>query len=278
MEEDLYSIGEMAKLANLSVKTLRYYDQIGLFKPAYVDPKTNYRYYVDSQLFQLDLIQPLKAVNTPLQEIKLAQDLSSNELYDFLSRQELKIQQQIKVLQDAEKSLSHVKKNICFSERYTELNKVIIQEEGESCIVQMRAEGISTQNVMTKSYSQLKRISEATDGFLNNGYGATFSFQNYASAEDILYRHLFIPVLTNKQTASLPTEFEITTIPAGKYALIVYEFNPEAYWESYSKLVDTIVQQQFTVLSDVYELFMPIHYSPRKPESYLVEMKIRIFN
>lgn len=216
MEEDLYSIGEMAKLTNLSMKTLRYYDKIGLFKPAYVDPKTNYRYYVDSQLFQLDLIQPLKAVNTSLQEIKLAQDLSSNELYDFLSRQELKIQQQIKVLQDAEKSFSHVKKNICFSERYTKLNEVIIQEERESCIVQMRAEGISTQNVMTKSFSQLKRISEAADGFLNNGYGATFSFQNYASAEDILYRHLFIPVLTNRQPAWLPEEFEITTIPAGK--------------------------------------------------------------
>ena len=276
MEEDLYSIGEMAKLTNLSVKTLRYYDKIDLFKPAYVDPQTNYRYYLDSQLFQLDLIQPLKAVNTSLREIKLAQDLSSNELYDFLSNQELKIQKQINILQNAEKSISHIKKNIRFSERYTKLDEVMIRDESERHIVQMKAEGISAQNVMTKSYSQLKRISEATDGFLNNGYGATFSYQNYPSAEDILYRHLFIPVLTNKQAALLPAEFEITTLPAGKYVVIAYEFDPNTYWKSYSKLVEVITKHQFTVLSDVYELFMPLHYSPHRNEAYLVEMKIRI--
>lgn len=66
--------------------------------------------------------------------------------------------------------------------------------------------------------------------------------------------------------------------PAGKCVLIAYEFDPETYWESYRKLVKRIIQQQFTILSDVYELFMPIHYSPRRSEAYLVEMKIRILN
>src|SRR4051794_31201230 len=56
MEEKHYSIGEVSKLANISVQTLRYYDQIDLFKPSYVDPQTNYRYYKDAQLYYLDII------------------------------------------------------------------------------------------------------------------------------------------------------------------------------------------------------------------------------
>ncbi|RND01213.1 MerR family DNA-binding transcriptional regulator [Lysinibacillus halotolerans] len=62
MEEDkekLYSIGEVSKLMNISIKALRYYDKIGLFKPAYVDPNSNYRYYSDFQLYRLDLIKSL---------------------------------------------------------------------------------------------------------------------------------------------------------------------------------------------------------------------------
>ncbi|UZM98234.1 MerR family DNA-binding transcriptional regulator [Lysinibacillus sp. MHQ-1] len=51
MKEHYYTIGEVAKLSNLSVQTLRYYDQIDLFKPAYTDTYTNYRYYKDSQVF-----------------------------------------------------------------------------------------------------------------------------------------------------------------------------------------------------------------------------------
>ena len=50
MEDNYLTIGEVAKVANVSIQTLRYYDQIDLFKPAYIDPQTNYRFYKDSQL------------------------------------------------------------------------------------------------------------------------------------------------------------------------------------------------------------------------------------
>ena len=40
----LYSIGQVSKLCNISQKTLRYYDKIGLIKPDKVDDSNNYRY------------------------------------------------------------------------------------------------------------------------------------------------------------------------------------------------------------------------------------------
>lgn len=83
MTEHYYTIGEVAKLANLSVQTLRYYDQIDLFKPAYTDSASNYRYYKDSQIFYLDIIKSLKYIGTSLEDIKKALMLTPEELLVF---------------------------------------------------------------------------------------------------------------------------------------------------------------------------------------------------
>ena len=43
--KDMFSIGELARYQNISKQTLIFYDKIGLFRPAYVDPDNKYRYY-----------------------------------------------------------------------------------------------------------------------------------------------------------------------------------------------------------------------------------------
>ncbi|MBD5020775.1 MerR family transcriptional regulator, partial [Xanthomonas citri pv. citri] len=57
---------------------------------------------------------------------------------------------------------------------------------------------------------------------------------------------------------------------------IAYNFSPEHYFLNLQKLIKYIADRQLTVVSDVYELIIPIHYSPKKQEEYRVEMKIRI--
>ena len=41
----LFTIGEMSKLFGINIRTLRYYDSIGLLRTEYTDPDTGYRYY-----------------------------------------------------------------------------------------------------------------------------------------------------------------------------------------------------------------------------------------
>ncbi len=65
-----YKIGEFAKLVDVPIKTLRYYDDIGLFKPKEVDLFSHYRYYLDSQIEDLNLILELKEAGFQLVEIK----------------------------------------------------------------------------------------------------------------------------------------------------------------------------------------------------------------
>jgi len=66
-----FSIGEMSKLHNVPVKTLRYYDEIGLFTPAEVDGLNGYRYYAIEQFEQLNTINYLKFLGFPLKDIQV---------------------------------------------------------------------------------------------------------------------------------------------------------------------------------------------------------------
>ena len=63
------SIGKVSKLKNVSIKSLRYYDQIGILKPAFVNTETNYRYYTKDQLYLLDAITVCIRLGIPLKDL-----------------------------------------------------------------------------------------------------------------------------------------------------------------------------------------------------------------
>lgn len=66
----MYGIGTVARLAQVSVRTLRHYDEIGLLPPAAVNPQTGYRYYSAEQLHRLHRILVLRDLGLPLAEIR----------------------------------------------------------------------------------------------------------------------------------------------------------------------------------------------------------------
>ena len=64
----LLSIGIFSKLTGVHIKSLRYYDEIGILAPAYVDPDTRYRYYSFSQIHVVDAIQLCIELDIPLKQ------------------------------------------------------------------------------------------------------------------------------------------------------------------------------------------------------------------
>ena len=65
----MLKIGEFSKLSRVSVRMLRYYDEIGLLKPAEIDCFTDYRYYREDQLPTVGRITALKDMGFPLADI-----------------------------------------------------------------------------------------------------------------------------------------------------------------------------------------------------------------
>jgi DNA-binding transcriptional MerR regulator len=69
------SIGQVARLAGVTPKTLRHYDRLGVLRPADVDPDTGYRWYVPAQVEQVRLVRRLRALELPLEDVRRLLDL-----------------------------------------------------------------------------------------------------------------------------------------------------------------------------------------------------------
>ncbi|HWM85848.1 MAG TPA: MerR family transcriptional regulator, partial [Kofleriaceae bacterium] len=71
-----FKIGEFSRFTRVTVKMLRYYDEIGLLRPSHVEPATGYRYYMAEQLPELNRILALKDLGFPLDAIAVLRDES----------------------------------------------------------------------------------------------------------------------------------------------------------------------------------------------------------
>ncbi|MCL1948429.1 MAG: MerR family DNA-binding transcriptional regulator [Turicibacter sp.] len=81
---DYLSIGEMSKLTGASIKSLRYYETIGVLKPAYIQPSSGYRYYQINQATLIYLIQSCIEFDVPLKEITRFLDANGDFQYEGL--------------------------------------------------------------------------------------------------------------------------------------------------------------------------------------------------
>ena len=92
-----YKIGDFAKILDTSVRTLRYYDEMNLLKPDYIDSFTGYRYYSEDQMDQLKEIKYLQQSGFTIQEIRQNKNKWNDNL---LYQKRNSILEQAKELQD----------------------------------------------------------------------------------------------------------------------------------------------------------------------------------
>lgn len=112
----MFRIGEFAQIAQVSGRQLRFYDQLGLLRPARVDEQTGYRYYSIRQLPRLNSILALKELGLSLEQIGplLAREMSPTELRSMLT---LKRAQLERLLQEEEARLRHIESRIAQIDR-----------------------------------------------------------------------------------------------------------------------------------------------------------------
>lgn len=106
--KELFSIGEIAKLFNMRVGTLRYYDEINILKPEKIDDETGYRYYSTKQFERLNTIKYLRALGMSLEKIESFFDGKDVEnLKKLLEDQQKYTQEKIKELQYIDKKIEN---------------------------------------------------------------------------------------------------------------------------------------------------------------------------
>ncbi len=93
----MFKIGDFSKLSQLTVKTLRYYDELGLLKPVSVDHFTGYRYYSADLLPRLNRILALKDLGLSLNQILalLNDNLSAEQIRGMLRLKQVEVQERV---------------------------------------------------------------------------------------------------------------------------------------------------------------------------------------
>ena len=147
----MFKIGEFSKLSHVTVKTLRYYDRIELFKPAEVDRFTNYRYYSASQLPRLNRILALKDLGLSLDQIGqlLNDDLPPEQIRGMLRLKQVEIQEQ---LEDEQARLARVEQRLRQIEQEEEMSKQ------EVALKEIPAQAVASVRDVIPTYGDLDQL------------------------------------------------------------------------------------------------------------------------
>jgi DNA-binding transcriptional MerR regulator len=106
MAMNTFSIGEFAKKTGLTVRTLHYYDEIGILKPSYLSDKGK-RIYTEENFITLHKIITLKFLGYSLEEIKVFLKSEKWDLKDSLSIQKEAMVKQKEQLEQVIRALDH---------------------------------------------------------------------------------------------------------------------------------------------------------------------------
>lgn len=104
----MFTIGELSQAAQVTVKTIRYYQELGILFPVKIDGETGYRYYDNNSYDRICSIMTLKKLGFSLKEIQdILQDCSEDEdLKDHINLKIDNIKHKVKELRGMEAQLS----------------------------------------------------------------------------------------------------------------------------------------------------------------------------
>lgn len=155
----MIQIGTFSKLSRVSIKTLRYYDNMELLKPVHVDEWTGYRYYAFEQLPRLNRILALKDLGFSLAEIGdlLDKNVSLEQLRGMLRMRQSEAQQRVR---DEQERLERIEA------RLKQIEMESIMSEYDVVIKQVDPVTIACVRDTIPSYSQQARLWKTLEGYL----------------------------------------------------------------------------------------------------------------
>lgn len=184
MQKKYFRAAEFAQMAHVNKKTLHYYDEIGLFKPAFVNEK-GYRFYTLAQLDRLALIVVLKDLGLSLSEIRFYRECQDPERLDqMLAQQDEEIGRRIRQLARSRELLRGLR----------EQSRSFFAHEGQGCQVQQWPE---TRITVLRGPEELARgqedglvVNYLTDGLYtgvcHTGREVRFLYQKSPAGERII--------------------------------------------------------------------------------------------
>lgn len=262
------TIGQFAALHGINKKTLMWYDEIGLFKPAAINPENGYRCYNYHQSPILETILLLRELDVSIAEIQdFMKKRSAENLKNLLEEKITDLDLQITHLQAVKKTLcSHYQDMATLLTM--DLSAISIIEKEESCLVTVDIDKsitfekeVELITAKTAKY-RLGRLHDAS-------YGSMIPVASLLKGSFDDYTKLFIEIPFLKQDDSLHMQ------PGGKYLRAFHKGSWDGIPQRYEAILDYVHTQGLTLSGYSYEKGINESVIDRI-EDYIVQIEIPV--
>lgn len=270
MKNNYFSIGEIASITGISRKTLIYYDNENIFKPAYV-AKNKYRYYKRNQLETLSIISLLREYEMPLKEIKeFIANKGIDNFIDLSTDLEIKMEAKIKKATILLENIRYNKENIIRINNIKDLSIINIVSINETPLFTIE---LSAKEKLNHDYAPVFLKLEQTMKQHNTvGHGI------YAQADKDMLNTSYKGELSsfsmglNKSNSHLKND----SIKKGTYLHFFHKGTYDSIYKSYHRAFTYIKQNKYSISGPSYELDIINHFTNDLEDDYISEIWIKV--
>lgn len=264
----LLTIGQFAALHGINKKTLMWYDEVGLFKPAAINPENGYRCYNYHQSPILETILLLRELDVSIVEIQdFMKNRSAENLKCLLDEKIEELDLQLMHLQAVRKTLFNHQQNM-ITLLTMDLSEISIVEKEERCLVTVDIDrditlekAVELITAETTRY-QLGRLHDAS-------YGSMISVASLRNGDFDDYSKLFIEIPFLKQKEGLHIQ------PKGKYLRAFHKGGWDEIPLRYRAILEYADKQGLTLSGFSYEKGINETVIDRI-EDYIVKIEIPV--
>lgn len=267
--DQLFTIGNLSKLFKIKVTTLRYYDEVGLLKPAKVDVKTHYRYYSTEQFERLNVISYLRALDLSIDSIREFFDARDTfKLEGMLKNQKQTVQKQIQTLQSIEQRID-ARITQVEDATHSLLNKIELVELPEIPVIYLDECYHPNEDIEFPITTLRQKYGVDKNIFLGK-IALTLSQQQMEQSEFDDYSGILLilePGDDKDATGSLA---------AGTYLRLRFHGTHSNATENYRQLLDYCEKHNFQITGDAIETALIDYGITDDIEKYVTEIRIPI--
>ncbi|KOS69717.1 MerR family transcriptional regulator [Lysinibacillus contaminans] len=238
---DLFSIGEVAKIKGITIKALRYYHKVGILIPRYIDESTGYRYYSLDQFIYIDVIKGCRVIGVSIAELQeVFKKCDIDELLEFLKIKKYEAQENINKMKEVIKNIDDFNSFVEHSVDILNNKEINIEVLEERYIIFAPCNEVGSLKELLY-YSNLDKVITENNLEMTMERGIIYNFNINGDVEPI---YVFNGL---KQNYSIEVDDNIMILPRGKYLTLAYSKDDEK--ENINKILNYIKVNNINVKS-----------------------------
>ena len=265
-----FSIGEIAKIFNISTQTLRLYDRINLLKPSYINNETGYRYYSIGQFVNLECIKRCKAMGFSLDEIKelIHNDSSIDSTLELIKKQKLYINEKMQELRLMEEQLNNVEDKIQGSVRLP-FNKIYFTYNDERVFKKFKENIVTLEETEIASREVILALEEKNT-VLKYDISFIVPYKSVINNHENISKSILVQQSNNKDSK----EKNLVKMPAGRYLTMYFDDSNIDNRKYYNQMLNYIKVNNIQVYGDFLETTIVLRVNKDGNENTLAKLEI----